>query len=135
MSDQEIINLLLERTHRYYPVAVAVNPVLEKELAVKDSYKYRELINVMVDEELVINTFGDFIRILPKGKKIVDSGGYLNYIELQPEQNYDLSQAVRIKDINDLQTHSVNRYLSKLEWWPVLRSLVAVVFSYFALRK
>src|SRR5512133_2653875 len=84
MSDKEIINLLLERANKLYPVALAVHPVLNKELCVKDPYKYRELIDLMVDQELVKNTFGDFIRILPKGKDIVDSGGYLKYVRLQP---------------------------------------------------
>lgn len=135
MSDQEIINLLLERTHRSYPVAVAVHPVLEKELFVKDFYKYRELINKMVDEELVTNTFGDFIRILPKGKNIVDSVGYLKYLELQSGEICSIPQTVRSEELNNLQSPSVNRYLGKDGWWPLIRSLVAVVFSYFTLHR
>jgi len=133
MSDKEIINLLLERAQKCYPVALAVHPVFERELCVKDPYKYREIIDKMVEQELVKNTFGDFIRILPRGEAIVGSGGHMKYTMLQPVKHPKKEQIKKIRHSN--RKASADHYFTRVKMWPLLRSLVAVSVSFFTLHK
>ncbi len=81
MPNRSIINELLQKAQLNYPGAIAVYPILVKEFSVKEPFKYREIINEMVSQELVWNNFADLITIQSKGVKIVESGGYLKYLE------------------------------------------------------
>jgi|WetSurMetagenome_2_1015567.scaffolds.fasta_scaffold72693_2 hypothetical protein len=135
MTDQEIINELLNRAQSCFPVAIAVNTILVKEFSIKDPYKYRDIIDKMVDQELVKNTFGDFIRILSKGKNIVDSGGYLKFSKEHPGKSDKREQTVRTKVENNVPSLAYNGYMIKTEWRLLIRSMAAVIFSFFTFHK
>jgi len=53
MPNRKIINELLQKAHSHYPGAVAVYSILVKEYSVKEPFKYIEIIEEMVSQELV----------------------------------------------------------------------------------
>lgn len=81
MPNRSIINSLLQKAHSNYPGAIAIYPILNKEFSEREPFKYIEIIDEMVRHELVWNNFADLITILPKGIKIIESGGYIRYLE------------------------------------------------------
>jgi hypothetical protein len=83
MPNRTIINELLQKARSHYPGAVAVYPILVKDYSVKEPFKYIEIIEEMVSQELVWNNFADFITIQPKGINIIETGDYLKFMEKQ----------------------------------------------------
>lgn len=135
MNDNERIDKVLDTMAKSRNGRLNVQEFLMEEIKDEDHLSYQRIIAFIEDKGYAkrLSKINVICMILTAGLDIVNSGGYLKYLERQ--------KAVEEKEAKDSKTKAeldevnlqLNRFYLRYKWVPFVLSLAAIIIALIAL--
>jgi hypothetical protein len=134
MTDNERIDKVLDALAKSQNGRLNVQEFLDKAKD-EDRLSYQRIIPIIEDKGFAkrLPTLGNTCMILSAGLDIVNSGGYLTYLEKQwVASEEEAKEGKTTAELNEVNLQ-LNRFLLKYKWLPYFLSGAAIVISIFAI--
>jgi hypothetical protein len=134
MTDDERIDLVLTEMVNNGIGRLNIQKYLSETLKDIDPHSFRRLTVFLVDKGWVRRIHNvPFLEILPDGREIVDSGGYVKYLQrLKRNQVENADAQTTERELNSVNL-KLNGFYLKYKWIPFVLSLIAILLSVAAL--
>jgi hypothetical protein len=135
MTDNERIDKVLDAMAKSQNGRLNVQKFLTEDVKDQDLLSYQRIIPILENKRLAerISGLGATCMILSDGLEIVNSGGYIKYLERQKaaveKEAMDSKTKAELDEVN-LQ---LNRFYLKYKWVPFVLSLAAIIIALIAL--
>jgi hypothetical protein len=135
MTDNERIDKVLNAMAKSQNGRLNVQKFLTEDVKDQDLLSYQRIIPILENKRLAerISGLGATCMILSDGLEIVNSGGYIKYLERQKaaveKEAKDSKTTAELNEVN-LQ---LNRFLLKYKWFPYILSGAAILISIAAI--
>lgn len=135
MTDNERIDKVLDAMAKSGNGRLHVQEFLIEEVKNKDLLSYQRIIPIIENKGYAerLAKLGAICMILSDGLDIVNSGGYIKYLERQKAADEEEAQSRKTKAKLDEVNLKLNGFYLKYKWVPFVLSLAAIIISLIAL--
>jgi len=136
MTDDKRIDKVLDAMAKSGNGRLNVQKFLIEKIKDEDLLSYQRIISIIEDKRFAkrLSGLGATCMILSSGLDIVNSGGYIKYLDrLKAEEEEEETHLRKTKAELDEVNLKLNRFLLKYKWVPYILSGLAIVISIVAI--